>query len=128
MLDFVGEVAWILTPILGVSTVVWSLREHRRLPVRHRVSASILFGTAVAWMCFAIGSQVVFRDGLGPDSIPSTGDVAIARAFDGLWMALAGALVPVALGAWTVRRAGSTSSARARDSRAAGRVNGHGTT
>jgi hypothetical protein len=120
MLDHIGEVAWILTPILGGSTFVWSLWEFRRLPVRHRVIASVLFGTAVAWLCFAVGIQILLRDGLGPDSIPSSGDVAVARAFDGSWLALAGALVPVALGAWTVRRARPASNSQPRDSRATG--------
>ena len=108
MLDFVGEVAWILMPILGLATIIWSRWEFRRVPVGHRVIASVLFGIAVAWLCFAVGLQIVFRDGLGPDSIPSVGDIAIARVFEGMWLALAGALVPIALGAWTIRRAGPT--------------------
>lgn len=122
MLDFVGEVAWILAPILGPATIMWSLWEFRRVPVGQRVIASVLFGVAVAWLCCAVGLQIVLRDGLGPDSIPSVGEVAIARVFEGVWLALAGALVPIAIGALVIRRAGSTrgSASQPRDSLATG--------
>jgi|JI9StandDraft_1071089.scaffolds.fasta_scaffold91897_2 hypothetical protein len=124
MLDFVGEVAWILSPILGLSTVVWSLWEFRRVEVGRRVIASALFGIAVTWLCLVVALQIVLRDGLGPDSVESTGDIAMARVFDGMWLGFASALVPVALGAWTIRRAhsrrGTVPKSRPKDSLATG--------
>jgi hypothetical protein len=124
MLDFVGEVAWILAPILGLSTSVWSLWEFRRVAVGRRVAASALFGITVMWLCLVVALQIVLRDGLGPDSVLSTGDVAMARVFDGMWLGLAGALLPLALGAWTIRRArssvGTAPGSRPTDSLATG--------
>jgi hypothetical protein len=50
------------------------------------VSGWLLMVIGVLALIFFAGSAVLFRDGLGPDSVSSHGALAIKRTFEGLWV------------------------------------------
>jgi hypothetical protein len=110
MIDLISEIAFALTPVLGVCTFVWSLWEFRAVSTGRRVLASLLFACTVAWVSYSVAIAFAWRDGLGPDSVPSSGAEAVQLAFEGLWALPLIALGPILLGAWLLRRATPTES------------------
>ena len=68
--------SWLFVPVL---ICVFSLFVLRREANFMRVVASLLFAASAWLFCYAMPLFWILRDGLGPASMQSHGDVAIAR-------------------------------------------------
>jgi hypothetical protein len=79
MFDQMMKIAWYSWPLVAgavFASTMWRLRTTR---VRSRIGAALSFAAAAALAMVLLTLSAVFRDGLGPDSVPSTGVTALRR-------------------------------------------------
>jgi hypothetical protein len=84
MLNALGELAWKAVPIVLVAIPLISVWRRSPVPSEMRFLSGLFYAAALALALFIFGFAVLFRDGLGPGSVPSHGLTALARTAEGL--------------------------------------------
>jgi len=105
ILEMASSMAFVLAPLWGAIAFGVGLYEYRGFASGRRFGIAVAIGVSVWALTRLIGAQVIFRDGLGPDSISSTGTQAWSRALEGLPLGLTLAAAPLLIAVWLVRTA-----------------------
>jgi putative copper export protein len=103
MVDEVIEAAWRGWPVAAVvvfGLTMWRLRRRR---ARSRIGAALSFSAAASVTILILALSGMFRDGLAPGLVPSTGMTALRRTAYGF--PLLGVVVPLLVLGWWASRA-----------------------
>jgi hypothetical protein len=98
MLDTMTEIAWYGWPVAALvvfALTMWRLKPGR---ARSRIGAALSFSAASGLTFLVFSLSGLFRDGLAPGVVPSTGTTALRRTVDGLPMLAL--VVPLLVAGW----------------------------
>jgi len=99
MFEELTEIAWYGWPLVAVVVFAFTMWRLRHSRARSRIGAALSLSAASALALVFLALSAMFRDGLAPGLVPSTGTTAIRRTVEGL-PPLALVIPLVAVGWW----------------------------